>query len=409
MRYTPLNIVLIIFAAAGFIAGYYGVPLLAAGCMFFIFIILLSRYWNHNAFSSFDINTGISKSHAEFDEKISFNVELINRKFLPLVWLKLEHRVDKNLVFSAGQLIRENISRSYNFLQDYLSLKWFERVKRKYMFRVRHRGLYFLGQGSIIFNGILGLHYNIKKISRKKSFIVYPRIVPVQFSVIEESQLFGSTPQRGWLHQDRLNRVGTRPYVAADAVRDINWKTSARHNRLETNIYQPSLNKEVHLFLNNIHSRLERQKLLEKQVLAAASLAERALRDDYSVGFYSNLIPVRGDERYFIKIKADDNPGQRDKIMSSLALVQNYYILKMNNLMSLTNPALKSGSAVILITDRVTEKLHRILYAYNKNYNLTVLYIGSQKSGEHKLSDIRELRVRGEGAWNEIQNLELVD
>ena len=60
----------------------------------------------------------------------------------------------------------------------------------------------------------------------------------------------------------------------------------------------------------------------------------------------------------------------------------------------------------MVITFDISEKLRKILFNYNKYFNLTVIRIG-KKEEIKKLKNIKELYIDEERSWHEIESMEL--
>ncbi|MFW5976786.1 MAG: DUF58 domain-containing protein [Bacillota bacterium] len=410
MNNSFINFIIILFVLFGFIGGFHGASLVVVTSMFFLLIILLAKYWNRFAFSHLKIDKNVSRDKVEFGEKIYYSIQLENRKMLPLLWLRFEDYINENIEFTAKELISNSLGRNLNILKDNISLKWFEKVKRSYEITPKKRGLYYFGKGNIYFNGILGLFQNKLELSHTEDLIVYPQIVPVKFFDINESFIFGSSPKKGWIYKDPLNKVGVRPYQTTDSTKDINWKASARHLQLESNVYEPSYNKEIHLFLYSSESHFwweqKPGKELELAITCAASLVDRSLREDLRVGFYSNFLTSRGFDRNYIEINPGKNIKQRERILTAMALIRPFSIKKPGYLIREKQNSIKKGATVIIITFGINDSLKKLLYNYNKYYNLIVIKVNKNKG--KNLKGIKEFFLEKEGDQDEIEKLELV-
>ena len=78
----------------------------------------------------------------------------------------------------------------------------------------------------------------------------YPRLVPVKAPPFPHSLQWSAGGRRGGLHEDRLMLAGVREYEAGAEWRRINWKASARTGKLQINLYEPIVDRQLLFYLD---------------------------------------------------------------------------------------------------------------------------------------------------------------
>lgn len=410
MRENRINIYLIVVGIIGFLAGVFGSSLLLVASLMTILIISLARLWNKYAFAKLSVKRSLSQQKVEFGQKMYYTIELENRKILPLLSLKFEDKISEGIKFVNQKVLTKVFARNMNKFEDIFSLKWYQRTKRSYEFVPLRRGLYQFGFFKLHYSGIFGLFRNTLNESKSRELIVFPRIVPLSKFGLNESQLFGSKMRKGWIFEDPLNQVGVRPYHRSDNIKQINWKASARHNQLESNIYNPSFDKELHIFLNAPvqgawWNQTEKNKL-ELGIICAASIIEYSSKYGYQIGLYTNISSKNHKNSSYISVKPGKDSGQRERLLTNLALLQTFSIGKISRIMEIEAKKIKNGSTVIIISSSLDSELKKMLRYYNRFYQLVLICIGNDPTKE-RLTGIEQYWTAGGESWDEIKSLEL--
>jgi len=370
-----------------------------------ILAILSAYFWNERVFHRLTLERATNPSKVHFGETVDYEVNLENGKFLPVPWLELKDRVTDGLDFVKDGVLRSPPGQRENVFSDLFGLRWFERVRRRYQVIPRKRGLFQFGPAELRYKGILGFFDNDKRYDEKVSLIVYPRILPFSGGEVQPHFLFGSRPRRGWIHTDPLNPMGVRPYQNTDSFKQINWKSSVRHQQLESEIHHPSHNPEIHVFLLASPGRAwwegEAQNRFELAVISAASITNQAFKNRYRVGFYTNA--KQEGERHQATIKPGRHSQQR--ILTTLALLQPFGIGRIGHLLNDVRREIRPGSTVVVIQDGREDDMETALKDYARRYQLTVVWIGERKS-ETSLSDANHFYLKGDERWDEIETIQ---
>ncbi len=339
---------LTIFSALLVLGIYLGLFPLVWGSLLAISLLLVSYFWSYFVLHKLDLTVDFSRNKISAGEETEFVITLENLKPLPVFWLKAFAYLSGGIDFKeSGYLQRIPGNRQY--FEDGFRLNWYQRVKREYKLQPAKRGKYDIDRSVLSYDGFLGLFSRSKNITSPAELLVYPKLYPLMGEEFLPTQPLGTNMSRGWIFQDRTNIVGVRDYQFGDDFKRINWKVSARHDKLKSDIYNPSLQKNVEILLDIRTARRRwggfSPPVVEKLVSLAGSLARNLLRKNYSVGVISNgLLRKQGS----LRIKPDQKIDQLEKILTKLASLRPIYRFGIEEL----SAKISEKAEIIIVTSR---------------------------------------------------------
>ena len=389
-------------------AGAQGEVLAVFASVLILAAVFLAYGWNRSAFNRLTVERHVDRRRAEFGQELHYELSITNDKFLPLLWLRIHDRIPEQAVFRLNKVIRKVLGSQHFMFQDVFSLGWYQRAVRRYAFVPRRRGYYEFGPAVVYQAGAFGLFENSsQEIMETVDLIVYPKILALHEMGLDYQQLFGRRPRDGWVHTDPLNVMGVRPYQTTDSLKSINWKASARHQQLESNVEKPSLDDEIHIFLEAVAPtswwEMSEQNAIEASIMATASIADVACRKGRRVGLYSNLARKRSAGQEGTILAPGSLKDQRNRIMTALALMQGYSSGKLTATMERLKRTIPSGSRGIVVCGEPNDQMQRLLMAYHRRYRLTVIQLGP-RTGE--MPAIHRLFIDKEVDWHDRVVLE---
>ena len=136
---------------------------------------------------------------------------------------------------------------------------------------------------------LLGLKYNLKKFPDKGELRIYPRIEYIKKLKIKPRKtrnILGDYPSR--MKGSGMEFTDIRDYQVGDEMRWINWKATARRNKLMVNEFESERTGDTVILLDIrrfLKGSGEYEKLLNASVRAAATLATYLSRTRSRVGF----------------------------------------------------------------------------------------------------------------------------
>jgi uncharacterized protein (DUF58 family) len=267
-----------------------------------------SRAWSRLSLSGIQCHSTVDRQKVFPGEKLVLRVEAQNSKFLP-VWLKMEVQVDGLLL----PFTRENA------LSDETGLLWYQRASFNWELTARQRGVHRVGPLRVQVGDLLGFFQRERATKDSLYVTVYPRIVPLKPLSLPRRDLFGLPGARSPV-QDPVYILGTRNYQHRSPARFIHWKASARLNRLQEKIFEPSEQEKILLVLEvDRFSENGAGEDFERIIEAVASLAVRMDHMGYATGFATNGALCGGGPAILPITK---NSRQLPAILEVLARVQ---------------------------------------------------------------------------------------
>jgi uncharacterized protein (DUF58 family) len=240
-------------------------------------IYFLGRLWASRSLAAVKV-----ERHHEprmfYGESLAVRLEVHNRGWLPVLWLRLSDTVPFDLI--GGPAFRR-----------VLSLRPGERQQHEYRLLGRRRGYYRLGPLVNSGGDLLGTASLQRQAAADDWVIVYPRIVPLRDLGLPSQSPFGVLPSRQRLFEDPTRIRGVRDYQPGDSLRRLDWKTSARVGQLQVRRYEPAIALETAIFLNLSAAEYPpayRHTATELGIVASASLAAHLAEKRQAVALATN-------------------------------------------------------------------------------------------------------------------------
>ena len=394
------------------------VGLLLRSSLFFLFMILValasgtSALWSRYCLDALTYRRTFGDSRIFYGEETGLTIEVTNAKPLPLAWLLIRDGFPRDVTLLTGELAAgeeqpEEPERSPAHLTDILALRWYERVRRTYRIRGDNRGLYRFGPATVASGDLFGFGRKSATFEKQDHLIVYPRIVPVERLGLPAARPAGEHKALRRIIEDPLRMATVREYMPGDSVRHIHWKSTARLNKLQTKVFDPSASHILVLFVDVQTARNPYglvSEYLELAITSAGSLALHALEERYAVGLYANGGP-RSSSHWTI-VRPGRSAGQATLILDALAPLFGFRLLPMHQLLRRSMPTLAFGSTVMVISACVTEDLlTSLLSLHDAGHPIVLLTIGDERP---RVPDTYiSYHLGGRDAWHHLQTLEL--
>ena len=285
-------------------------------------LIFIAYQWNHFSLAKLSIDIDFTDKKIFAGEETEFNLSLTNAKILPVFWLTVHFNFRKGMNLIGGEKTG-TLSGNRDIFLDKFNLSLYQKLNRHYQVKPEERGAYYLGNGMLETEGFIGLFSQKESLNNTLELLVYPRIYPVDDQIITRLFARGEKMTDGWIMVDPINRAGVRDYQPSDQRKQINWKVSARHQQLKSDIYHPSKAGEIEIILD-IRSADKSWEGIDKDQLEiayslAGSLARQFLNKGIEVGFLSNGKPKIGEGS---RVEPGNHPGQLEEILTALAYLK---------------------------------------------------------------------------------------
>ena len=384
------------------------VPLLLVSLLLFL-AGLVAQLWGRYCLSRVEYKRRLSSDRVFWGEEVELDVEISNRKILPLFWLQIDDEIPTEVTFLKGNISASgNINRS--ILNNLLPLSWYHKVTRRYPIKCLNRGIFTFGPVRIASGDLFGLSKKLQKIDDTDSLIVYPRVVPLEKLGIPARQPFGDIRVEKHLFQDPVLTSGVRDYTPGDSLKQIHWKSTARRGRLQTKVFEPTTTVDMGIFLDVRTVKPpfwgSIPRLLELVIVTAASVSSYALDNGYRVGLYINQNRWTGRETT-IKLTPSQHPEQKLRIMETLAKVHQSDTMPLAKLVLRESRNLPWGSTIVAITAIVTDNLLAALLQIKKTGRRVALIIVGDSEIKISRDGLTVYRVSNDVLWSDMETLDI--
>ncbi|GEM_PF-1625946 len=269
------------------------------------------RVWSKNL----EAAVKFSQNHAFCGDRGTLDIELVNRKLLPLPWLWVKLHIHASLKFDGA----EDNKNEYMYYNALFCIMGWQKITRRLPFECTRRGYFPLKAFDVVGTSVL---FNGK---HSKSFdgcalTVYPMLANISqlWEILEKTE--GMAESSGFINPDPFEFAGVREYMPYDSLKDINFKASAHTGTLMSNKHNPTVKGEITIILcmKLLKQNFEEERF-EYSISLAAALAEHYISRGFTVALYSNGID--GFDKSIVKIEAGSGEGTLIDIYEALARV----------------------------------------------------------------------------------------
>ena len=395
------------FAILLFIIGFlmHQVPLILISLMLFL-TGSVARLWERYCLTRVEFQRRLSTNHVFFGEEVQLEIEVANRKPLPLPWIQVDDELPTDVVLLKGRTSPSHFENRV-FLNNLLSLSWYHRIKRRYTLRCLQRGLFSFGPTHIRSGDLFGIFNRQMEIENTDYLMVYPKIVPLEKLGIPSRQPFGDIRTRRTIFEDPVLTQGIRDYQSGDSLKRIHWKATARLGRLQTKVFEPTTTPDMGIFLDVRTSKFwgNVPALLELAIITAASISNYALNSKYRVGLYVNQRKRFPDEP--IRLPPSQHADQLLHILEALAQIDAFETMSIAKLVQSESQNFVWGSTMVVITAMPSDILYSNLLKMRRGGRKVVLIVVGGTESSIIKDSLTIYHVREDIAWRELEMLSI--
>ncbi|WNS45454.1 DUF58 domain-containing protein [Paenibacillus sp. MMS20-IR301] len=264
---------------------------------FIAFTILLLMFssiiYDKNALKRVSYTRYFSAKAVYAGEQVEMVEEIMNRKLLPLPWLRLESSIARGLEFGS----QENLGISSGEIsQNHISLfflRSYRHIKRRHQVICRERGLFVLETATMTTGDLFGLSHKTKTFPLQLELLVYPGLLPFEELPLPVHSWLGELPVKRWIVEDPFLIAGTREYSAGDSLASINWKATARTGTMQVHQKDYTADSRLVICLNveisdSMWRTVTDAQRIELGIRYAATVAEYAISHGIETRLLSN-------------------------------------------------------------------------------------------------------------------------
>jgi uncharacterized protein (DUF58 family) len=367
----------------------------------------VSALWDRYALARVTYRRQLGVTRLFPGEETDLTIEIVNAKPLPLAWLRIDDEFPGEIELLKGKLLYSHRP-GRRMLSTLTSLRFYDRVRRRYHLAARQRGALEFGPAEMRSGDMFGFRFQEQMLNARDLLIVYPKVVPVTALGLLAAHPFGDAKTVRKLSEDPLRVTSVRPYAPGDSPRMIHWKATARRGELQTKVFDPSASRVSAVFLDmrsvegfpGIVS-----EYLELAITAAASVAGYILETREAVGLYAN--GARRNQHELIRLPASRRPGQWTDILETLAWASSLAWTPLENVLRAEAASLPFGAQVIAVSPVINEGLLAALLDMQRaGHPVMLLAIGEEPPAD--VPDALQAHwIGGRDAWARLNQLDL--
>ena len=338
-----------------------------------IFVLVQGILYKRGIFENIYITRSFNSTGVFPGEKVVYELEIENRKFLPLTWVCIDEKLYTGLEFEINSKVQK-LNEDIYLHKSMFSLLPYQKVIRRFDLKAVKRGYYQLKYMTMTSTNMLGTEEYTMDREECASIAVYPNIKDLRGSLIPANTTQGDFSIKRWIIEDPMVITGVRTYSRNDSLKNINWKATAKNQQLLVNKYDYTADKKIMIILN-----LERQeyslniddiRAIEESLEVCASVASMMNETGIPVGFATNshtLGPIEAGV-----LEPDTGDKNMTAILESLARVSYFKKYRSRELLKLLVSSFSWGTEIVVVTPAISEELISDLQSLN-NIKTTVI------------------------------------
>lgn len=295
----------------------------------------------------------LATDRTTWGDDIPLEIEVWNRKGLPLAWLRADDEATHGLVVRERALVEGDAGTGV--LRNVWTLAPFERVTRKFHVGAARRGVYVLGPVALAVGDLVARRAASDELASSVTFLVRPRTVGAP--PLERPERWGGVERvRAGLTEDPARFAGVRPYAPGDPLRRIHQRASARLGRPVTKRFEPSRDREVLIALDVQTEHGPTWDVafdddaVEDLYVVAASIARSLAGERAAFGIAA--AGYTGAETRLAHIPISAAPGQAERVLDLLARLSSHASAPFERLLVFVHRVARPGTTVLLLTAR---------------------------------------------------------
>lgn len=368
-----------------------------------------SRLWNRFCLHRIEFRRNLSSDRVFFGEEVVYEIEVANRKLLPLPWLQIEDELPESVTLLKGKVTASHEGRV--ILNNIFPINWYHRIKRRYPMKCLQRGTFIFGPAKISSGDLFGLFRREIRNEELSYLMVFPRLVALEKLGIPSKQLFGDIRLKSHLFQDPVLTAGVRDYHFGDSMKRIHWKSSARLRKLQTKIYEPTTTVDISIFLDVRTVQAPHwgstPQLLELGIITAAAVARHALEEGYRVGLHVNQLTIFSKGP--VRVPHSQHADQLLHILEALAQLHQVESLPISRFVRREAGNLPWGSTLLVISAQPGDELIATLLDLKRlGRSVALIKVGGEPP-EITEGNLSTYHVRDEVPWEVVEEIHVRD
>ena len=368
----------------------------------------LSRLWERFALERVEYRRHFSRVHVAFGAQVELEIEVVNRKLLPLSWLEAEDELPPELHLLHGR-VQPSYKPNRVVLANLLALRPYERLRRRYTLICTARGEHTLGPVRLQSGDLFGFALCDRTLEISDSLVVYPRVVPLADLGLPARHPLGDLRAQSWIFEDPSRIAGVREYRPGDSLRRVHWPATARSQQMQSRVYEATTSHKLGIFLNvataedALWSYGYDPDVLELSIMAAASIAMWGLEQGYQVGLYTNGLQKKSHGS--VALEPGRSTEQAERILLTLGRLQPLVSERFQDLLSRRGWQLPFGTTVVIVSASLFPEAAATAQGLRRSgHGVTMVFTGRREVAT-SLYGVVVRRIGPPGGWRDMPEL----
>ena len=369
-----------LFIVLIFIGVFSGIGVVIAFAVMGLLVTGIGRLWNRLSLEEVSYERRLSRQRVFPGEEVSMALVVTNGKPVPMPWLRLSDDIpteievmDEGLSSAGAPQVRS--------IRHQASLGWYERMRWEHRIRCFRRGYYRMGPARVATGDLFGFFESRKVVEGYDYLLVYPRSVPLEELTVPGARPLGEVKRGSIIFHDRTRPSGIRDYRRGDPMNTVDWKATAKRDRLLVRTFDPSSSITVILAVAietaAHHWEGFSSEHLERVITAAASVATYAIEREYDVGLFANGTPVLSDRP--MRIPPSRDPGHLGVVLEALASINPVAVGSMANQLAQHASLFPLGATIVLTAAIVSPELVEVVRSLKgRGFGVVMMYAGDE-------------------------------
>ena len=241
--------------------------------------LLQNQLYKQYAFKNIHYSCTLSCNECYEGDEIELIEEIVNRKWLPLPWLKAEITTSRWLSFAGAQ---SGVTGETRFVPSFFSVRGYSKVTRRWKVKALKRGEFSIEQVVLITTDLLGYSNLSMSGDASARILVLPKAIESSEITVRPRYLNGDIMVRRQLLDDPFYISGVRQYTGHEPMSRIHWPATAVMQQLMVYNNDFTSRQSVTIILNmqsraSEHMEVVDTDRMENAIRVCAGLFKTAL------------------------------------------------------------------------------------------------------------------------------------
>lgn len=267
-----------------------------------LLIILQRKIYTVKCFKGLSFKIKFENDGIFEGDKVKLIQQITNGKLLPVLWLKVQFLVSRNLIFEE---MKERTSDFTYYKKNIYSLMPYEKITKQFNIIASKRGYYIINEINLSCGDLFLRSNYIKNIRENKILYVYPKLIASEQFNVKFEKITGEIITKRHVIEDPFQLRGIRDYTNFDSMRAVNWKATARTGELKVNQYDFTSSQEILILLNfDKYNKWDSEILFEQIIRLGASFVNPYLNLGITISLSSNGSDILSGEEINVQSTA---------------------------------------------------------------------------------------------------------